>query len=31
LKLEVSDGQKVEAFASRTKDGKLLHMNVLKK
>lgn len=31
LKLEVSDGQKVEAFASRMKDGKLLHMNVLKK
>lgn len=31
LNLEVSDGQKVEAFASRTKDGKLLHMNVLKK
>lgn len=31
LKLEVSDGEKTEAFASRTKDGALLHMNLLKK
>lgn len=31
LKLEVSEGEKVEAFASRTKDGALLHMNLLKK
>lgn len=31
LNLEVSEGQKTEAFASRMKDGALLHMNLLKK
>ncbi len=31
LKLEVSEGEKTEAFASRMKDGALLHMNLLKK
>jgi hypothetical protein len=31
LKLEVSDGAKTEAFASRMNDGALLHMNLLKK
>lgn len=31
LELEVSEGEKTEAFSSRTKDGRLLHMNLLKK
>lgn len=31
LNLEVSEGRKTEAFASRMKDGALLHMNLLKK
>jgi hypothetical protein len=31
LNLEVSEGEKTEAFASRRKGGALLHMNLLKK
>ncbi|MCC7252608.1 DUF6569 family protein [Hyphomicrobium sp.] len=31
LSLEVTDGEKTEAFASRMKGGALLHMNLLKK
>lgn len=31
LSLEVSEGEKTEAFASRMKGGALLHMNLLKK
>lgn len=31
LNLEVSEGEKTEAFASRMKGGELLHMNLLKK
>jgi len=31
LNLEISEGKQAESFASRLKDGKLLHLNVLKK
>src|SRR5690606_445529 len=31
LNLEVTEGERTEAFASRMKDGTLLHMNLLRK